>query len=204
MKQYRIMIYSEIIVTMFVFQFILFLLKSYVKPDNLNQFGNKMFTMTCMIVLAGLVVLLAKTAQTPLSVFPKKFKTSYIIFTCLFIVLFVTAPQNFTKGLPAIAVLFYGSVVTPIYEELLFRGYIWNELDKVHDSDDKVFLADAVLFGLWHIGYVYTNLINGDWFAVISKVLIGFGFGLILGVVRRKTKNCYSTMLLHGMMNIFL
>ncbi|MBO0410862.1 CPBP family intramembrane metalloprotease [Enterococcus hulanensis] len=39
--------------------------------------------------------------------------------------------------------------------------------------------------------------------ALIWTVIIGLCYGLVLGLLRLRTKNCYSTMLLHGAMNIF-
>ncbi|GGH30939.1 CPBP family glutamic-type intramembrane protease [Paenibacillus segetis] len=40
-------------------------------------------------------------------------------------------------------------------------------------------------------------------FAILMKVVTGLIFGIVLGVVRYKTKNCYSTTILHSVMNIF-
>lgn len=44
---------------------------------------------------------------------------------------------------------------------------------------------------------------GGNIFAVFSKMAVGLVYGLILGVVRMKTHNCYSTMLFHGVLNVF-
>ena len=51
--------------------------------------------------------------------------------------------------------------------------------------------------------YIVSPLLKGEWMA-LSKLAIGYVFGLILGFARSKTKNCYSTILLHGLMNSFL
>ena len=40
--------------------------------------------------------------------------------------------------------------------------------------------------------------------AVAWKLAAGLGYGTVLGIVRLKTKNCYATMLLHGVLNIFM
>ena len=112
------------------------------------------------------------------------------------------SPANFKQGLPAVGVLLYGSVVTPLYEELLFRGYLWNRLSAIGNSPRRLILYTALLFALWHVGYMVNALVEGNWVAVISKVLVGLCYGLLLGWVRMKTDNRYATCLLHGLMNL--
>lgn len=58
----------------------------------------------------------------------------------------------------------------------------------------------------WHKGYIYSiafRVGNGLANIMMWKVITGFCFGIVLGAVRIKTKNSYSTILLHGVMNIF-
>ncbi|HCM87475.1 MULTISPECIES: CPBP family intramembrane glutamic endopeptidase [Enterococcus] len=59
---------------------------------------------------------------------------------------------------------------------------------------------------MWYLGHfdspasrVETDLMQ----ELICKMITGLRYGLVLGLLRWKTKNCYSTMLLHGAMNIF-
>lgn len=118
----------------------------------------------------------------------------------------MSTPSNFTGGIQAIILLGYSSLVTPIFEELLFRGYVWNRLTVIFKSESSVYLWSSFLFGVWHLGYfdslafrVETDLVQ----ALFWKVITGLFYGLVLGLLRWKTKNCYSTMLLHGAMNIF-
>lgn len=68
----------------------------------------------------------------------------------------------------------------------------------------KVYIYNVVFFALWHIGYMIPNVIHGNWNAVAWKIVAGFGYGTILGFVRMKTKNCYSTILVHGVLNLFM
>ena len=63
-------------------------------------------------------------------------------------------------------------------------------------------LYTALLFAVWHVGYMVNALAEGNWVAVVSKVLVGFCYGLLLGWVRTKTGNCYASCLLHGLMNL--
>jgi len=40
-------------------------------------------------------------------------------------------------------------------------------------------------------------------FTMLMKVVIGLCFGIIIGLARYKTKNCYATILMHSIMNVF-
>ena len=119
------------------------------------------------------------------------------------------APSNYSGGIDAVAALIYVSVVTPVFEELIFRGYVWNRLRMEFKNDWSAYVAVTVLFALWHLGYAdavafRSGAAGADLARIMLwKVLTGLGFGIVLGGLRLKTKNCYSTMLLHGVMNIF-
>ena len=120
--------------------------------------------------------------------------------------LFIASPSNYKGGIESILLLVYSSIVTPVFEEFIFRGYIWNELNQIFTSEWKTYIVTTIFFALWHLGYISSiafrvenNLLN----VMIWKVITGLCFGIVLGAVRLKTKNCYSTMLLHGVMNLF-
>lgn len=96
--------------------------------------------------------------------------------------------------------------MTPIFEEIIFRGYIWNKLNVVFKKESITYIVSTALFALWHIGYIDAisfRVETGLAIAMFWKVITGLCFGIILGAVRYKTKNSYSTILLHGVMNIF-
>lgn len=40
-------------------------------------------------------------------------------------------------------------------------------------------------------------------FVMLMKVITGLCFGIVIGLVRYKTKNCYAGMLTHSIMNVF-
>ena len=52
--------------------------------------------------------------------------------------------------------------------------------------------------------YMLPHMASGNITAVAWKLAAGFGYGTVLGLVRLKAKNCYATMLLHGVLNIFM
>lgn len=135
----------------------------------------------------------------------------YIIAAILAIVLLVSTPIiTGNLSFSAVALLVYSSIITPIFEELLFRGLIWNKLKELFQNTLSVYIISTLIFAVWHLGYVdaimyrmnlygQTGLAN----AMLWKVITGLCFGIVLGAVRCKTKNCFSTMLLHGIMNMF-
>lgn len=167
-------------------------------------FAEQMITMMIMIVLSGTVVLYARIRKSALSVFPKHFGKTYIIASCVSAILLISTPSNFTGGCQAIFLLIYGSIVTPVFEELIFRGYIWSRFNAVLSKEIFVFIWSVILFTVWHIGYMIPQIVSGNITAVAWKLAAGLGYGTVLGIVRLKTKNCYATMLLHGVLNIFM
>ena len=118
--------------------------------------------------------------------------------------LYITAPANYIEGFSAIMILIYGSIVTPIYEELLFRGIIWNMFEESTSNNVTIFVWNVVLFTIWHIGYVVPNILSGNWNAVILKLAAGLGYGVVLSLLRLKTKYCYATVFAHGVLNLFM
>lgn len=171
-----------------------------------TDFSDYIASMVSMIILTSIILRLSRKAEINLSIFPDKFTVSYISVSIISVVLFIASPSNYKGGIESILLLVYSSIVTPIFEELIFRGYIWNELNQIFTSEWKTYIITTILFALWHLGYISSiafrvedNLLN----VMIWKVITGLCFGIVLGAVRLKTRNCYSTMLLHGVMNIF-
>lgn len=171
-----------------------------------TDYFDSMASMFAMIVITILFIIFTRKKNVSLSIFPNKFGIFYILVTIVVVALFMATPSNFTGGFHAIILLFYSSIVTPIFEELIFRGYVWNKLNTIFSKEWKTYIVSTVLFSLWHIGYISSiafRVENGLANAMIWKVITGFCFGIILGAVRLKTKNSYSTILLHGVLNIF-
>ncbi|MDT2602151.1 CPBP family glutamic-type intramembrane protease [Enterococcus hulanensis] len=63
--------------------------------------------------------------------FPPRFSSRYLFATGIVGLLLVTTPANYSGGIEAILLLIYSSIVTPIFEELIFRGYVWNQLSVI-------------------------------------------------------------------------
>lgn len=171
-------------------------------PDT--DFLRRMTTMASMLLLSGAVILYGRIRKTPLSFFPGTFSRRYLLATCLAALLIISSPQNFTGGYRAILLTVYGSIVTPVFEELVFRGYLWNRLKCAVRSEIAVYAWSVLLFTVWHLGYMWQPMLAGNWVVVLWKLAAGLGYGLVLGWVRLKTGNAYATALVHGVINVFM
>lgn len=171
-----------------------------------TDFSDRMASMSAMILLTFILILVMYCRKIPLSFSPERFGLFYIIITVVTALIYILTPSNYSGGYQAVMLLLYSSVVIPVYEELIFRGYVWNKLRASFSGEWTVYAISAILFALWHIGYIdslafrtQTGLLN----VMTWKVITGLCYGIVLGAVRIKTKNCYSTVLLHGVMNVF-
>ena len=84
------------------------------------------------MAIATLVLLrISKKEQLDLKLFPSKFTKPYFVFSLLVAVLIGATPIiTQSTALYAVLSLIYGAVVTPIFEESLFRGFVWARLEK--------------------------------------------------------------------------
>ncbi len=85
------------------------------------------------------------------------------------------------KGISAV-------ILAPIFEELLFRKYMFTELLKKYSTSISIVIS-SVFFSLIHLPS-YRNL------------LPTFIFGVISCLIYRKTKNIYYTIILHFLANL--
>lgn len=147
--------------------------------------------------------------KVDLDIFPKKNKKVYIILTILLLAFIVGTPfvlQSFVFS--DILFLFNGSILTVIFEELIFRGFVWKELE-LDKNNIYSYIITTVLFGLWHIGYIDTiiwrislfNVTENIFNIMLMKAITGGVLGVMFGFLRYKTKNIYSSMLLHTLVN---
>ncbi|ODU55028.1 MAG: CAAX protease [Clostridium sp. SCN 57-10] len=171
-----------------------------------TDFSDHMASMVAMIVLTAIIIIACKKLHVDLFIFPSKFTVLYVCISIVVLCLLIGTPSNYTGSFRPIFLLFYSSIVTPVFEELIFRGFVWTKLNQIFLREWKTYIVSTILFALWHFGYISSiafriqdNLLD----AMLWKVITGLCFGVVLGAVRLKTKNCYSTMLLHGILNIF-
>ncbi|UZT81731.1 CPBP family intramembrane glutamic endopeptidase [Caproicibacterium sp. BJN0003] len=204
--------YVRIIFKIVIFLFILQLLRIGIKSVcflvvDRTYYSDRIASLFAMVLLSALILLVAKFRRIDLSIFPKHFGAGYIIFTVIAFALFVSTPiLTKNNSTSEIVLLIYSAIVTPVFEELIFRGFVWNKLNTLFKKEWITYVMSTLLFAVWHFGYIDTiafHVETGLANAIIWKVITGFCFGIVLGALRLKTKNCYSTMLLHGVLNIF-
>jgi uncharacterized protein len=106
------------------------------------------------------------------------------------------------------------AIVIPIFEEFLFRGWGWSRLEESVSFQVSGFahwLVMALLFSLWHFGYMDIYLLkvspanpNLDWGSfLLMKFLTTFVMGLIVGLPRWRTGRVYGSLILHSLINVF-
>jgi CAAX protease family protein len=86
--------------------------------------------------------------------------------------------------------LFAITVLIPISEESLFRGFLFGGWLKSPRSAWPVIILTAGLFAIIHVQY--------DWFLICQV----FAFGVLFGWMRWVTGSTLLTMLLHGVVNL--
>jgi len=175
-----------------------------------TDLGDRVASFVAMAVLTVVIIALARWRKVPISFLPDRFSVSYVVFTCLFAAFLISTPLVTQDASPSsVFLLLYSGIVVPVFEETLFRGVLWNYLSGAFHRQLTVYVVVTVLFALWHLGYVDTLAFHtgasGDRLANIMmwKSVTGLYFGVVLGALRLKTRNCYSTMLLHGALNVF-
>lgn len=101
---------------------------------------------------------------------------------------------------------------SPVFEEILFRGYLWHRLKKSKVGDISIIFITGVFFGLFHLYGYYEYSYETGFITeapvmlnvVFQKVLLNIAFGLLLGYIRYKSKKLYPSFLIHAFNNIIL
>lgn len=100
-------------------------------------------------------------------------------------------PASFGFLIPAI---FTQMTWAAVFEEPLFRGFLWGYLRRVRWKDGWICLFQAILFTLGHVVYLQTEPI-GPWF--IRMMLPS----LVIGFIAWRAKSIFASMVTHGMFN---
>ncbi|MGI6254992.1 MAG: CPBP family intramembrane glutamic endopeptidase [Acutalibacter sp.] len=146
-----------------------------------------------------------------LSLLPRRFGKGYLAAAILAGAFLVSTPLiTRNTSFQALLSLVYGAVVTVTFEEVLFRGWVWQKLCSL-GKGALPWLGSSVLFGLWHLGYADTVLWRTSLFSpsadvvtilfwkVVTGLLLGLGFGLL----RWKLGNVFAPGLAHLVINAF-
>ena len=167
-KMYMMTLYAAILCFL-----ILFLINLVKKEKIFNHYSKMSFmkTVKCVVNAFGLYIII-------------------IIMNAVLIQFFPTYDDQimglFKIEQPILAIFVIG-IVAPLVEELIFRGMVYQELEKSFSVSMVIFLQ-AALFGLIHpIG--------------LQKIQT-FIMGLFFGYVRAKTKNVWPSTVMHMTNNI--
>src|SRR5574344_1246007 len=130
-----------------------------------------------------------------------------IIFALNFASLFITRSFNTENYLN----LIFNILLIPIFDEFVFRGYLWERINKRSDNLYFNVLILALLEGVWQLGFI-DNIIINDIYTKTAfaptinfwQLLIGIGYGVIMGLTKIKFKNNKVCILVHAICNTLL
>ena len=167
----------------------------------------------CLVGVGLLLLFRPSVMQSSLAwnTAPRRERIAYLVAGVLILILVGTT--YFIE--PTLLVTNIGTVIIlPLFEELIFRGWGWTQLEQVASikySQVIHWLVISVLFGLWHFGYMDVYLLKmapanpgmnwGIFF--IMKFITTFVIGLIVGIPRWRTGRVYGSFILHALINLF-
>lgn len=177
-----------------------------------SKFNDILISMIIMIFFTLFIIYKSKREEISLDVFSymksKESKSYYILVTgCILLLIFSSPVFSTSLSMEKLITLIYSIVVIPIYEEIVFRSYIWNVLKKENKDELKIYLITTVLFSLYQIGYMDTIIMRSGFNDMIVGIFIKcslmLSYGVFIGFFKYKIKNSYSCMLVHSFINIF-
>ena len=107
-----------------------------------------------MIIIIIFSIIVIKKKQLKLDIFPKNFNWKYLVTSIiLYTIIFTTPIITKSYSLYDILSLIYGSIITVIFEEIIFRGYIYKKISNIK-NDLWAYITSTIIFGIWHLGYI--------------------------------------------------
>lgn len=100
----------------------------------------------------------------------------------------ISSPQVLSDK---VAVFILLAIIPPIYEEVLFRGFLYNKL-RGYGNHVLSVITTSLLFGVAHLEYD-----NLNWIAAIDTLV----FSYFLIYISQKHQSLYSAILLHAIKN---
>lgn len=170
----------------------------------ITELSLNILNMVIFIIYTYLIVKYCKKNKIDLRVFKVNNKNAYLLLISIFIILFIINLLLNKFSMNNIFKILYGTITLPIFEELLFRGYIWSRLLKMFKNEMYVYIITTLLFSIYSVFYIDSAILLKvfSFGLIIFKIVIGLLFGLITGFVRYKTKNTFSSMIVSSIMNM--
>lgn len=120
-----------------------------------------------------------------------------IIFTLYFFMIYGTKPNfvHLTLAQTLLNIIYFVFLVGFV-EELVFRGYLLERFNEIFNSKIYSVLLSSAIFALWHYPVSY----------YFGQVIFGFFFGVILSIIKVKSKknDILSLAIGHGLYNSFI
>ena len=164
---------------------------------------------TALAILLSIYIFKSKNIK--IDFLPEDFNIKYKAATAALLIFMITTPV-ITKSIALYSIisLVYNALLTVIYEEIIFRGYIYIKMQTLR-SIRFAYVYSSIFFGLWHLGYIDTILWRTSLFfteadipsIMFWKAVTGLIIGLILGFFRYKNNNVYSSVIVHSFINTF-
>jgi membrane protease YdiL (CAAX protease family) len=88
----------------------------------------------------------------------------------------------------------FGIVVAPLFEEIMFRGFLFKVLSDIRGEHTAVLLT-AILFGLLHLPQLW-----GSWAGVVLIFVVGY----LLSFIRQRSNSVIPSFIVHTSYNSML
>lgn len=88
-----------------------------------------------------------------------------------------------------------------LFEELFFRVFVFNYLQKLGFDLIKSVMIAAIVFASAHLGNLFNS--NFSLFSAIIQIIFAFGIGCIFHLFYIRTKSLFLVIFLHGILNFF-
>lgn len=149
-------------------------------------------------IAIGIIPFIILKSNSGLVLIKKPLKQNWksLLWLCGLIILGLTlfSTLEITKYFHSVKYPLIFFLVTPLVEELVFRGWIFNQLKKYNLYP---VLISSVLFGLHHLQYF--NYIPTAF--ALFQITYTFFLGLILGKLRSKSQSIYLPLIMHVLIN---
>ena len=168
--------------------------------------------MSIFILTVFLLIKKPSLQDLGLSLHDIKPKTRNFYITGVSIILLMVATSFLFMDILSSTMNLRFGLVSPVFEEVLFRGYLWYRLKKCKVEDISIIFITGLFFGLFHLfGYYEYSYETGFTTeaplmlnVVVQKILLNISVGLLLGYIRYKSKKLYPSFLIHAFNNIIM
>lgn len=177
-----------------------------------SELNDILISMITMFLLTLFIIYKCKKEKISLGVFSftknKESKIYYFLVSiCILFLIFISPSFSMRPSLETLLPLIYTAIMIPIYEEFIFRSYIWGILENENINEMKIYFLTTILFALYNIGYIGSSIITNGFnhmaIIIFIKLLSILSYGLFIGFFRYKIKNTYFCILIHSFINIF-